>query len=260
MKSLTLVLCVIALLGSAASTFFYFQIGDTKTKLDKQVTQATARTTEVQTKLAESSSQVDALQKRLASMDSDLGDAKSKLTSADNKSVELARNVDQLTNQVTAKDDAAKALNDEIAGLKRDLASAKLASASPEEVDNYKKTIATLQSRVTELEAGKPAATVITNADGTTQPAPAAPSAPAAPGLSGKVVSIGANDGFVVINLGTAQGVQVNSKFTIIRGTATVASTQVSSVDEGFAIAQVTSESLHGSLNKGDVATLVVAP
>ena len=260
MKSLTLVLCVVALLGSAASTFFYFQIGDTKTKLEKQVNQATARTSEVQTKLAESGFQVDALQKRLASMDSDLGDAKSKLTSADNKSVELARNVDQLTNQITAKDEGAKALNDEIAGFKRDLATAKLASASPEEVDNYKKTIAALQSRVTELEASKPAANVITNADGTIQPAPAAPSAPAAPGLSGKVVSIGAGDGFVVINLGTAQGVQVNSKFTITRGTATVASTQVSSVNEAFAIAQVASESLHGNLNKGDVATLVAAP
>jgi peptidoglycan hydrolase CwlO-like protein len=263
MKSLTLVLCVIALLGSAASTFFYFQIGDTKTKLEQQVTQATARTTEVQAKLADSNSQVDALQKRLASMDSDLGDAKSKLTSADNKSVELARNVDQLTNQITAKDDAAKALNDEIASLKSELATAKLASASPEEVDNYKKTIAALQSRATELEAGKPAApAAVVNADGTTQPAPAAsaaPSAPAASGLSGKVVSIGAKDGFVVINLGTAQGVQVNSKFNITRGTATVASTQVSSVDEGFAIAQVVSETLHGSLNKGDVATLVGA-
>ena len=252
MKSLTLVLCVIALLSSAASTFFYFQIGDTKTKLQEQVAQAEQRTTDVQSKLADSSSQVDGLQKRLASMDSDLGDAKSKLTVSDNRNVELARNVDQLTNQVTAKDDAAKSLNDEIAGLKRDLAVAKLAasSASPEEIDNYKKTIATLQSRVAELEAGKPA--VIVGADGTTQPAPVAP----APGLNGQVVSVGAQNAFVVINLGKGQGVQVNQKFTITRSNNTLATAVVSTVDDSYAIAQVITDSLRGTLGKGDVATL----
>ncbi|MFA6286916.1 MAG: hypothetical protein WC661_05970 [Opitutaceae bacterium] len=258
MKSLTLVLCVIALLGSAASTFFYFQIGDTKTKLEQQVVQEKGRTTAEQAKLTDANSQIDALQKSRAALDSDLGEAKSKLTSADNRNVELARNVDQLTNQVTAKDDAAKALNDEISGLKRDLASAKLAAVSPDEIANYKKTIETLQSRVAELEAGKPAATVVTNADGTTttKPAPVAP----AVGLSGQVVSIGAQNGFVVINVGAAKGVQVNQTFNITRGTTTVASAQVSSVDDGYAIAQVITESLRGSLDKGDTATLVVAP
>ncbi len=250
MKSLTLVLCVIALLGSVASTFFYFQIGDTKTKLAQQIAQEKSRTTEVQAKLDESVAQTDALQKRLVAMDSDLGDAKSKLTSADNKSIELARNVDQLTNQVTAKDEAIKALNNEIAGLQHDLATAKLSSASSEEIENYKATIASLQARVNEVKADKPAAVVV--ADGTTQTAPAS-------GLSGKVVSIGALNGFVVINIGTAQGVQVNQKFNITRGTNTIASAQVSSVDQGFAIAQVSSESLNGTLNKGDVATLVNA-
>ncbi len=251
MKSLTLVLCVIALLGSVASTFFYFQIGDTKTKLEQQVSVAKAATTDVQAKLGDANGQIEALQKRLASMDSDLGDAKSKLTSADNRSVELARNVDQLTNQITAKDDAAKALNDEISGLKRDLASLKLASASPEDVDNYKKTIATLQARVTELEAGKPAAVV--NADGTTTPAPVAP---AAAGLSGEVVSVGTKNAFVVLNVGKTQGVQVNQKFTITRGTDTLATAQVSSVEGDYAIAQISTDSLRGSIGKGDTATL----
>ena len=252
MKSLTLVLCVIALLGSAASTFFYFQIGDTKTKLEQQVALANGRTSDVQAKLTDANGQVDGLQKRLASMDSDLGDAKSKLTAADNRNVELARNIDQLTNQITAKDDAAKALNDEIAELKRDLAATKLAAvaASPEEIDNYKKTIATLQAHVTELETGKRG--VIVNVDGTTQSAPA----PAVAGLSGQVVSVGAQNAFVVINLGAAQGVQANQKFTITRGNDTLATAQVSSVQGDYSIAQVITDSLKSALGKGDVATL----
>jgi len=257
MKSLTLALCVIAILGSAASTFFYFQIGDTKTKLEQQLTQANESTTAVQAKLTDANSQIDALQKRLASMDSDLGDAKSKLTLADNHGVELARTVDQLKNQITAKDDAAKALNDEIAGLKRDLAAAKLsvASVSPEEIDNYKKTIATLQSRVNELESSKPA--MASGAEGAATAASPASPAKAAPGLNGQVVSVGAQNAFVVLNLGKAQNVQVNQKFSITRDGVPVASAQVSSVDDGYSIAQIAIDSLQGKLGKGDTATLV---
>ncbi|HTJ79776.1 MAG TPA: hypothetical protein VL357_12345 [Rariglobus sp.] len=249
MKSLTLVLCVIALLGSAASTFFYFQIGDTKTKLQQQVTLADNRTTDVQAKLSDANGQIDALQKRLASMDSDLGDAKSKLTSADNHSVELARNVDQLTNQVTAKEDAIKSLNEEVAGLKRDLGEAKLNAVSPEEIDNYKKTIASLQDRVAELMAGK---TTVVAADGTSQVV----AAPASAGLSGQVVSVGTQNAFVVLNLGSAQGVQVNQKFTITRGGNTLATAAVSSVEASYSIAQIATDSLRGDLGKGDIATV----
>lgn len=252
MKSLTLVLCVVALLGAAASTFFYFQIGDTKTKLEQQIAQANGRTNDAQAKLTDANAQIDALQKRLASLDSDLGDAKSKLTAADNRNVELARTIDQLNNQVTAKDDAAKALNDEITSLKNDLGAAKLAAAavSPEEIDNYKKTIVALQARVAELESGT---TKIVKADGTTQ---TVSTAAAAPGTSGNVVGIGAQNAFVVVDLGKTQGVQVNQKFTITRAGAPVASAQVSSVEDDFSIAQIATDSLHGSLNKGDVATV----
>ena len=258
MKSLTLVLCVIALLGSAASTFFYIQIGDTKTKLEQKLSQANASTTEVKGKLAEAGSQLDALQKRLAGLDTDLGETKSKLTTSDNRNVELARNVDQLTNQVTAKDDAAKALNDEIAELKRDLAATKLAAAaaSPEEIDNYKKTIATLQSRVSELEAAKPAPVMVTNVDGTVtaqpQPGPAA-----AAGISGTVASIGKQNAFVVINIGADKGIQIGQKFAITRGTEAVAAAVATSIEGNYSIAQIVGAPLHGNIAKGDVATVV---
>ena len=86
--------------------------------------------------------------------------------------------------------------------------------------------------------------------DGTT-------SAPSIAGLKGEVVSIGAQNDFVVINAGSAAGVQPGQKFAITRNGASVADAQVSSVQEGFSIAQIVAGSIHGGLAKGDVATSV---
>ncbi|MBW8781604.1 MAG: 50S ribosomal protein L29 [Verrucomicrobia bacterium] len=251
MKSLTLILCVVALLGAAASTFFYFQIGNTKTRLEQQVTLANGRTADVQAKLTDATGQIDTLQKRLAAMDSDLGEAKSRATASDSRSVQLARDVAQLRNQITAKDEAAQSLNTEIADLKRELTEAKTAAAavSPEEIENYKKTIATLQTRVSELEAGRPK---VVNADGTVTTV-----APVTPGLTGQILSVGSHNAFVVINLGSTKGVQVNQRFTITREGNTLATGVVSSVGEGYAIAQIVPDSLRGTLAKGDTATIV---
>lgn len=260
MKSLTLVLCVIAILGSAASTYFYFEVGNTKKDLEQKVTATESRASELQVKLTESASQGDALQKRLAALDSDLGEAKSKATAAETRGTQLTRDVAQLKNQITAKEDAEQALNREVAQLKRELAQSKLSAsaATPEEVEAYKQNIATLQARVTELEAGRSSASgtvANTTASGaTTTGAPATPSAPA--GLSGEVVSIGAQNGFVVLNIGSAQGVQAGQNFTITRGANTVATAQISSVQSNYAIAQIATGSLRGGLAKGDKAVI----
>ena len=57
MKSVTLALCVIAILGSAASTFFYIQIGKTKEQLQQQVATATTISNALQANLAEAEAQ-----------------------------------------------------------------------------------------------------------------------------------------------------------------------------------------------------------
>lgn len=254
MKSLTLALCVIAILGSAASTFFYFQVGNSKELLKQDVIKAQARATELQSKLTDSTTQGEVLQKRLAELDSDLGEAKSKVTAAESRSTQLTRDLAQLKNQLTAKAEAEQALNGEIAQLKREIAQAKLAAsaASPEEVEAYKASIASLQAKVTELESARGS---IGTKPNTTAGGTAA--APATAGIKGEVVSIGAQNAFVVINTGSEAGVQTGQKFAITRNGAAVADAQVSSVQEGFSIAQIVAGSIHGGLLKGDVATSV---
>lgn len=262
MKSLTLVLCVIAILGSAASTYFYFEIGKTKEDLQAQVKKSQTEAADLNAKLTESTTQGEALQKRLAALDTDLGEAKTKVTAADTRNTELTRNISQLRNQVTAKEDAEKALNTEISQLKGELARAKLAAsaATPEEIEGYKSKIETLEARVKELDASRSSTVAsLPNTTGSMSgtEGSASPAAPAAPAdLSAEVVSVGAQNAFVVLNAGSAKGVQTGQNFAITRSGSNVAKAQVSSVQENYAIAQISAGTLQGSLSKGDVAAL----
>lgn len=256
MKSLTLALCVVAILGSAASTFFYFKIGNSNELLKQDVAAAQANATNLQSRLNESTANGEGLQKRLAELDTDLGDAKSKATAAEGRVAQLTRDLAQLKNQLTAKGDAEQSLNREIADLKREIAQAKLAasSASPEEIENYKTTIASLTAKVTDLEANrtKIVNTAVAAAGGATEAgAPAA-----AAGTSSQVVSIGAANAFVVLNIGAAQGVQPGQKVNITRSGAAVASAVVSSVQGDYSIAQIVVGSIRGGLLKGDAAAI----
>lgn len=260
MKSLTLALCVIAILGSAASTFFYFQIGNTKEALKQEVQKSQATATDLNAKLTEANTAKDGLEKRLLAVDNERADAITKASAADTRSAQLTRDIAQLNNQVTAKADAEKSLNAEISQLKGDLARAKLAtsSATPEEIEGYKTKIETLEARVKELNnpstVSSTSGTSGTSADGSAT-APAAPVV-APSDLSAEVVSIGAQNAFVVLNAGSAKGVQAGQNFAITRSGSTVAKAQVSSVLENYAIAQISAGSLQGSLSKGDVAAL----
>ncbi len=257
MKSLTLALCVVAILGSAASTFFYFQIGNTKDQLKQEVATTQTRSNELQGRLTESTAQGEVLQKRLAELDTDLGDAKSKATAAEGRNAQLTRDVALVRSQLTAKTEAEQALNREITELKREVAQAKLAasSASPEEIEGYKTTIASLQSKVTELEAARTTTGGIANttASGATG---AGQVAGAAAGTSAKVVSIGEKNAFVVLDIGSAQGVQVGQKINVTRDANTVATALVSSVQESYSIAQINAGSIRGGLVKGDSAAI----
>ena len=78
----------------------------------------------------------------------------------------------------------------------------------------------------------------------------------AAGSINAEVVSIGAQNAFVILNAGSGKGIQAGQNFTITRKGATVATAQVSSVQENYAVAQISASSLRGGLIKGDTATL----
>lgn len=266
MKKLTLTLCVIAILGAAASAFFYIQIGNTKQDLNDQLTSEKSRATTLEADLTQAKEQAANLQQRLTQLDSELGDAKSRLSSSETRAVQINRDLTQVRSQLSTKDQAVAESQQQIEQLRSELVKARLntTAGSPEEVEQYKQTIAALESRIQELQSSVSSGTVAgsTIATGGTSTAAGTPVTAGAPlpaDFTTQVASVGPQNAFVVLSFGSNQGAQTGQSFTIVRDGEEIARAQVSEVKEGYAIAQVVPSSIKSALRAGDGAA-VVAP
>ncbi|MEJ6603977.1 MAG: hypothetical protein ACKVI3_07560 [Verrucomicrobiia bacterium] len=72
-----------------------------------------------------------------------------------------------------------------------------------------------------------------------------------------QVAKVGPRNAFVVINFGETHGAVPNQRFTVKRGSAVLATVEISLTKEHYSIAQVLPETLSGNIRKGDAATLI---
>lgn len=251
MKALTLALCILALLGSAASGYFWYEIGNKRDVAEARAASEEARANGLQSNLTKTTEDLESTKGRLQNTDAELGDTKSKLTAAEARNVQIAREVASLKTAVATKEETEKKLNADLDSIRRELVQTRLAAqvGNPEEVERYKQTIAALESRLAEVTGTAPAA----SADGT-------PAASAKPALSertaaARVATVGTKNAFVVLDLGVADGISVGNKFFITRAGETIAESVISEVKDTFAIAQIAPSSIKTSLKAGDIAT-----
>lgn len=260
MKALTLVLCILAILGSAASGYFWYQIGETKTQLQADLSSANNRAETLQADLTQTKSTLEQRQAQLAETDAALGDAKRSLTAAEARNVQVTRELDTAKRAIATKEEAERKLNADLDQLRRELVQTRLAAqvGSPEELERAKQTIASLEARIAELQtspaAGGSGAAV-------SRPATAAGqiAAPAAQlserTAAAKVARVGSRNSFVVLELGAEDGIRVGNRFAITRDGETIAQSVISEVKDTFAIAQVVPTSIRSTLRAGDTAS-----
>ncbi len=261
MKTLTLALSVLALLGALASAGLYVVIGNTKAELQRSLTASEARATRLSTELAEASEHGESLQRQLNALDADLGDTKSKLTAAEARAVQISRELNQTRTQLTARQEAEQTLTSALTASKRELVQARLAAAqsvSPQEANGLREMIDKLESNVATLQ--NQLNTRISNANnGSPAPVNAAPAASfsADRSMNARVVTVGPKSAFVILNYGSTNGATLSQELLVRRGADPMARVQISDVRENYSVAQVLPESLQGSLQKGDAAMLV---
>jgi septal ring factor EnvC (AmiA/AmiB activator) len=254
MKSLTLILAVLALLGSAASGYFWWQIGDTKKQLQEQLSAEQSRVGTLQSDLTRATEERTALQSSLARTDGELGDTKRSLTAAEARNVQIAREAETLKRTVAAKEEAERKLNADLEVLRRELVQTRLASqvGSPEEVEKQRQTIAGLEARIAELQSRPSAGSASSvGSDGSASSIPLS-----ARTQNARVAQVGPRNAFVVLELGTGDGVVAGQKLTIARGGSPIAEALVSSVENTFVIAQVAPASIQTALRVGDTASI----
>ncbi|GAB5560863.1 MAG: hypothetical protein SynsKO_25100 [Synoicihabitans sp.] len=247
MRNLTLILCIIAMLGTIASGVMFFLIGNTKQELHHRWQDALASNEVLSARLAAAEENNTELTGRIGTLDSDLATHKRELT-------DLKIEAERLANTLAlAEEERTQALADRDAALtdltaeKSKLADANqrlAASVSAEEVARYRQLISDLQSRIAPLERRL------------TQKREA-PGLVAGRGNHAQVIKVGPRNAFVVINFGSSHAAAPNQRMLIKRGTSSLATVEISLVKEHYSIAQVLPETLSGSIRKGDAATII---
>ena len=264
MKALTLILAILALLGSAASGFFWWQIGDTKKQLQTELSASQTKAANLEGDLAKAAEERTRLVANLSRTDGELGDVKRSLTAAEARNVQIGREAEALKQSVAAKTAAEKKLNEDLDVLRRELVQTRLAAqvGNPEEIERYKQTIATLEARIAELQAApSPGSRPASSGTSSSSAQVSGTSAPAAvvsePTASARIAQVGPRNAFVVLELGTADGIVAGNRFNLVRDGKTIAEATVSSVQATFVVAQIAPASIQAAPVPGDTASLV---
>lgn len=247
MRNLTLILCIIALAGAVASGVMFFIIGNTKQELHHrwQNTEAELGATEI--RLANAQNENETLSNQVRGLDTDLASNKRDLTALRLETEQMQQTLDLVeearASAVSARETALTDLvsaTENLAELRAQVAQ----SVSPEEVARYQQTITDLEARIGPMErrlAQKNAPSMLV----------------AGRSNHAQVAKVGPLNAFVVINFGETHGAAPNQRFTIKRGSAVLATVEISLTKEHYSIAQVLPETLSGNIRKGDAATLI---
>ena len=254
MHRLPLILCTLALIGSAMSAALYFQIGNSKQVLEQQLADVSHRASKLDRDLAASHKHNGALKSELGTVSADLELTRAKLTTVETRATQLDRALTSAKSDLTAAKEVvsvyeltARALADEVAALRKDLSESRASNASPEAVAAYKSTIAELERLLASARNGA----VATATSGASTAVFTSRVGRAT------ILTVGPSNAFVVLNFGSARGAAIGQKLTVSQGTDEVATVLISDVRTNFSVAQVLPDTLRGVLQKGDLAVLI---
>lgn len=240
-------LSAVALLAAAVMTILYLRLGHAKELVEIQLADTASQNEKLSSDLTTAKAQGDALQSKLAVAEAGLETSKAKLAASETRATQLDRDLGQAKNRLSLQEQNARALATEIASLKADLAEARASSVSPDAVAGYKNTISELERQLA----------AATNGAAAPSAAGAATAVFTSRGGRATVVSVGPENAFVVLDFGSTRGAQLGQSLSITHGTETVATALISDVRTNFSVAQVQPDSLHGVLQKGDLALLL---
>lgn len=247
MHRLPVILCLVAVLGSVASGVLFFRIGNSKQLLELRLADANSRAGKLESDLAAANEHAGALKSRLQSADTELARSRTALATAESRLATRDRDLAQTRAVLEVYEQTARALADEIASLRTDIADLRATHAPPDIVAAYRRTIAELEKQLASARAG------------TAAPGTAAASTAVFTNRAGRatVLTVGPASAFVVLNFGSARGAQLGQRLAVSQGAAEVATVLISDVRANFSVAQVLPDTLRGILQKGDSAVLL---
>lgn len=231
MKVFPLALIVLASLLATVSTILFIKTRSANLRLESALANSETIATRLQGQVKATREQLSAIEKELTQ----LNDTRTKLAAAEKQADELGSTLAQTRNLLTLREQNEMQLNREIADLNRKLAAADIQATE----------LSRVRGRVSELEQ---IMALLHRRGISTELTSTMPQA--------SILGVGPENAFVVINLGTKQGLGLNQKLLVRRGTDIIATVLTSEVREDLALAQVEPSSLRTALRKGDSVLL----
>ncbi len=233
--------------------------------------------------------QIEVLKKQVSSLEQERDELTKTKTSLEEQTADLTKQAKAVADQLAQEKRAREALTTELAQLRKDssqiksdldqeredkevltedLAKAKQSyQALSNELTTLRQAKEALEKRVKEMLAARAKEAeqiVVTAPAGTSVVAPAPtvsskPSAaPAKGGLEGKVLVVNREYDFVVIGLGSKDGVKKGARFAVLRGGKQILSVEVDKVYDNMSAANMIEEEKKGSeVKEGDTVRLI---
>ncbi|MDP1578848.1 MAG: hypothetical protein Q8M02_01130 [Candidatus Didemnitutus sp.] len=213
--------------------------------------QLTARATELDVQLGSAKLRATAHETKSALLNRELASAKFTLVSREQREVALMAEIEGMRYEARKAADRVKAAARSAPGV--------LLAPDPElaaELDYYQKRIATLENQLTAMLTRALAESIAPAAAAEPNPATTALPTRTARESGHRLVRVGTQEAFVVVDYGAEHGASVGQFAVIKRGTAALARVQLSDVRERFSIAQVLPQLRNGQLQAGDIVVI----
>ncbi len=244
MKTASRLLPILAIIGAVCSGVFYFLSKDTASDLEAILAQTRQQLAAVELRANKLNEEVSATNAERQAQGNSLEEARAKITALTTRNEQLKRETRRFTAELDDRIASEERLQKEVARLGREKAELESTTVSIDEIADYERKISRLEAEILNLQEtrkGFPGSTAGTIA---TKP----PS-----DLRGKILTVGAESSFIIINLGYDSGIRLETPMSIERGSETVAHAEITEVKENLSIARILPETLKLDLKPGDV-------
>jgi DNA repair exonuclease SbcCD ATPase subunit len=241
MNIASMLLRILAILGAVAAVVIFFIIGDTKQKLESDLEENRTRATQLQGQLTTAQNERQQVQEQATTLGAQVEELQANNSTLENQLVRVRQELAQATQIITAREQESAALKADADRIRRDLLAERnriaQLEANLEEQDadalrssirELERQLLTTEQRLQTLQQTDPQhAEQLEQHEETRQ------------ALRGAVTEVGAQSSFVLINLGSNDGVRANSPVMIRRGARYIARANVTEVHEDVSVARV---------------------
>jgi septal ring factor EnvC (AmiA/AmiB activator) len=259
MKSLSLILRIVAILAAAAAVALFFTSKGKLAEKQTELEQAQAVTQATKGELETANGQIASLETQLSTERKSLADTKGKLESVRSEMYTAKQEVTRTQQQLRETKSTIADLEDTATRLREDLVKTEksLASASKESeiaelndrIEELAKANDTLKQDLIAAEAytrSRPRTAPTSRTQTGTgdykssfSPSMAPPVQPASIGTETTIASISSNDGIIVLDTTAELGLSAGSQITLVQGFKALGKIQITEVTEKFAIANI---------------------